>query len=67
MSLMLASNLAESVLNHQNNTNSQVSNSPSVTAKQIAAAAAVAAGSNVGSGLEKSMQRLSMVSVKVTS
>ena len=57
MSLMLAENLAESVLNHQNTTSAQVN--PSVTAKQITAAA----GSNVGSGLEKSMQRLSMVSV----
>ena len=62
MSLMLAENLAESVLNHQNNTNGQAPNNPSVTAKQIAAAAAVAAGSNVPSGLEKSIQRLSMVS-----
>ena len=64
MSLMLAENLAESVLNHQNSTSGQVSNTPSVTAKQIAAVAAVAPGSNVGSGLEKSMQRLSMVSFK---
>ena len=58
MNLMLAENLAESVLNHQNNTSAQVNSS--VTAKQITAAA----GSNVGSGLEKSMQRLSMVSIK---
>ena len=56
MSLMLAENLAESVLNHQNNTSSQVN--PSVTAKQKSA------GSNVGARLEKSLQRLSMVRVK---
>ena len=55
MSLMLAENLAESVLNHQNNTNSQVSN---VAVKQLASGTGP---SNAGSGIEKSMQRLSMV------
>ena len=53
MSLMLAENLAESVLNHQNNGASQLNSS----AKQIN----LNTGPNVGSGLEKSMQRLSMV------
>ena len=53
MSLMLAENLAESVLNHQNNGASQLNSS----AKQIN----LNTGPNLGSGLEKSMQRLSMV------
>ena len=63
MSLMLAENLAESVLNHQSTaTSGQVNNGTAVTAKQFAAVAAVgASGAGVGGGLEKSMGRLSMV------
>ena len=53
MSLMLAENLAESVLNHQSNGGGQINSS----AKQMN----INAGSNVSSGIEKSMQRLSMV------
>ena len=53
MSLMLAENLAESVLSHQSNGGSQMNSS----AKQRT----LNTGPNVGSGLEKSMQRLSMV------
>ena len=53
MSLMLAENLAESVLNNQTNGGSQMNSST----KQIS----MNVGPNSGSGLEKSMQRLTMV------
>ena len=50
---ILYENLAESVLNHQSNGGGQINSS----AKQMN----INAGSNVSSGIEKSMQRLSMV------
>ena len=60
MNLMLAENLAESVLNHQNTTVPPHNNGASVNSKQITVAAVVAAGA--GGGLEKSIGRLSLVS-----
>ena len=61
MSLILAENLAESVLNHQSNgTSNQVPGNSSVTAKQIASST----GPTVCSGLDKSMHRLSMGSTE---